>query len=185
MAHSTPEEVATSLHLATMGRTLTSEWDLDEEEVMQLWLVEAEGKVCGGPVGLISKGHFCVERALEDMGTCGKAKGHLTKKHKWLKVGWYIGAGGRACSSTFLVPRLDVERIPVAAWGTLLDGVQPMRAPQLVWLAFFELAAETPVSLETILCSNRNLKTPVMTRTLHLPNHTTPGPHCIQQCSPG
>jgi hypothetical protein len=128
---------------------------------------------------------------LEDMGACGKAKGHLTKKHKGLKVGWYIGAGERVRSGTFLVPRFWMS------WGTLLDGVQPMWAPQLVWLAFLELAAETPVSLEMIFCSNRNLKTPVMTRTLHLPKpydrptlHTemqprivkfTPPPHCAVQ----
>jgi hypothetical protein len=58
MAHKTPEEVVASLHFAMMGQTLTGEWDLDEEEVMQLWLVEAEGKVCGGPVGLIVMAAF-------------------------------------------------------------------------------------------------------------------------------
>jgi hypothetical protein len=134
-----------------MGRTHTGEWDLEEEEVVQLWLVEAEGKVCGGPVGLMSEGHFCVERAMEDTGTCGKAKAHLTKKHKGLKAGWYIGAGERARSGAFLVPRLDVKKIPVEAWGMLLDGAQPMRAPRSVWLAFFELAAETPASLESMV----------------------------------
>jgi len=97
MAHNTPEEAAASLRSATLGWTLTSEWDLEEEEVVQLWLVEAEGKVCGGPVGLMSEGRFCVERALKDTGACGKAKVHLTKKHKGLVAGWYIGAGrGRA-----------------------------------------------------------------------------------------
>jgi Asp-tRNA(Asn)/Glu-tRNA(Gln) amidotransferase C subunit len=151
MAHNTPEEAAASLRSATMGRTLTGEWDLEEEEVVQLWLVEAEGKVCGGPVGPMSEGRFCVERALEDTGACGKAKGHTTKKHKELTAGWYIGAGERARSGAFLVPRLDVEKIPVEAWGMLLNEAQPMRAPRSVWLAFFELAAETPVSLESMV----------------------------------
>jgi hypothetical protein len=49
------------------------------------------------------------------------------------------------------MPRLDVKKIPVEAWGMLLNGAQPMRAPRLVWLAFFELAAETPMSLELMV----------------------------------
>jgi hypothetical protein len=46
---------------------------------------------------------------------------------------------------------LDVEKIPVEVWGMLLSKAQPMRAPQLVWLAFFDLAVETPVSSESMV----------------------------------
>jgi hypothetical protein len=48
MAYNTPEEAAVSLRSATRGG-LTDEWELDEEEeLVQLWLVEEDGMVCGG-----------------------------------------------------------------------------------------------------------------------------------------
>jgi hypothetical protein len=88
MAHNTPEEAAASLRLATMGSLTTGEWELNEEEVMQLCLVEEVGQVCGGPVGPMTEGRFCIEKVEGDTGTCGKAKVHLVRKHKGLEAGW-------------------------------------------------------------------------------------------------
>jgi hypothetical protein len=69
MANNTPEGVDVSLCSALMGG-LSDEWDLDEEEVVQLWLVLAKGQVCGGPVGSMMKGQFCVEEASTETGAC-------------------------------------------------------------------------------------------------------------------
>jgi hypothetical protein len=78
-----------------MGSTPPGEWELSEEDVVQLWLVAYEGQVCGGPIGAMSEERFCIEEAQPGTSAwCGKAKGHEIKKHKHLKPGWYIGAGG-------------------------------------------------------------------------------------------
>jgi len=62
MAYNTPEEAAVLLHSATRGG-LTDEWELDEEEeLVQLWLVEEDGMVCGGAVGPMFQGRFCGEK---------------------------------------------------------------------------------------------------------------------------
>jgi hypothetical protein len=144
MAHNTPEEAAASLRSATMGSLTTSEWELDEEEVVQLWLVEEVGQICGGPVGSMTEGRFCIEKVLGDSGTCGKFKVHLARKRKGLEPSWYIGAGERGHSGAYVTPRLDVEKIPEEAWGMLLDPEGPMKAPKSILACFLQDGGKQP-----------------------------------------
>jgi hypothetical protein len=151
MVHNTPEEAVASLHLATIGSLTTGEWELDEEEVVQLWLVEEVEQVCGGPVGSMMEGRFCIKKVLADSGTCRKFKVHLARKCKGLEPGWYIGAGKRGHSGAYVMPRLDMEKIPEEAWGMLLDLAGPMKAPKSIWCAFFKMAESNLVSLEAMV----------------------------------
>jgi hypothetical protein len=119
MAKKSPEEAATSIRSVTMGY-MPGKWNLAEEDVVQLWLVMYEGQMCGGPIGAMSEGRFCIEEACAESGACGKAKGHVVKKHKNLKPGWYIGAGVRPRNGALVEPHLDIGKIPETAWLMLL-----------------------------------------------------------------
>jgi hypothetical protein len=58
------------------------------------------------------EGRFCVEEASTEMRTCGKAKIHVTRKHRNLGSGCFIGAGERARSGAHIAePPLDVDKI--------------------------------------------------------------------------
>lgn len=150
MASKSPEEAAESLRLVTMGDT-PGKLDLDEEEVVQLFMLTYEGQLCCGQVGAVSEGRFCIEDANEDTGACGKAKAHITKKHKNLKSGWYVGAGDRPRSGALVEPHLAMGKIPKAAWAMLLDSESPMKAPKTLWKKLFQLAEEQTVSLEAMV----------------------------------
>jgi hypothetical protein len=73
--------------------------------------------------------------------------------HSGLAPGWFIGgAGERARSGAHLQPRLDVDKIPQAAWGMLTDVEAPMKAPKSIWRAFFQQLVEAaPITLEAMV----------------------------------